>query len=176
MKIYKGGTAVMLKCPSELHDRLKAATPGGLVFPDWRPVDREDYHLTLRFIGRDLEATSACSSIAAAFLFTIERGEIPIELSFTGRIKKLSTSKGKYLAVEVEKSKALLDARSHLDQMLGKMGVVPKDSFDFNPHVTILEAAPGVTSEAKLGEFAPFKSDCRELIVKYGRHRMKIEI
>jgi len=179
MKRYKGGCAVMLK----LWDREHPCDLCALSHPamewteghdEWKSVDMEDYHLTLQFIGRDLAGPDAAMVITSAFGFAEESG--PIEISFTGRFSVHATSKGRYLVAEVQRSDALEASRKRLLEILRLADITPKDPFPFRPHVTLAEAPPTARDPGKLPTIAPFSVEYRELVVKYGPHRMIVEL
>jgi len=171
--IYKGGCAIMLRIPVEPCAAQMHVVAARWAAPPWIRVHPADYHLTLQFVGRDLSGDKIGATIYSAFLFTRDPFTAPIE--FTGALGVLSTRKGSYLVAHVN-GKPLEEARKKLDGILLEMGVVPKDSFDFNPHVTLAEAPPRVGKCKPPAAIQPFSVQVKELVVKYGPHKMIVEM
>jgi len=180
MKRYKGGCAVMLKLWSEKHQHDLAALSRAAVEwskgreLDWRPVETEDYHLTLQFIGRNLASDKIASAIVTAFAFADEQARLQIE--FTGALSTFATKKGRYLVAHVKNNESMASARKRLGHFLSEMGVAVKDAFEFKPHVTLAEAPPTVPEHAAPVAIEPFSVECSKLIVKYGLHRMVVDL
>lgn len=175
---YKGGCAVMLRLPViQATDRLMRVMDATtwLGTPDWRPTEVQDYHLTLQFIGRDLPADKIAAVIVSAFTFADEQRP-GVTLEMTGKFDLHSTKKGRYIVAGVRADAGLLAARERLQKALDAMGVKPQDSFAFKPHVTIAEAPPSAKLDSLPTAISPFSLECRELIVKYGPHRMTVEL
>jgi len=176
MKIYKGGCAVMLKMPKGGCDALENAAlhwvaPSGQ--GGWKTVKSEDYHLTLQFIGRDLDDKSVASAIVSSFTFAPRHSSI--EVKFPGTLGMLTTGKGRYMVAHVDPA-GLEEMRKELSAHLAEMGVYPKDSFDFSPHVTLAEAPPTAPKTKPPPPVGPFSVQVKELVVKYGPHKMIVEM
>jgi 2'-5' RNA ligase len=179
MKKYEGGCAIMLNALSMDDEGGKAAAAHvsamNTAAARWSHpyLVEQDLHLTLQFIGRDLESRKAASVIVSAFVFADESG--PIRLRFTGAFDVFRTRKGTYLVALVETTEHLLKAREGLAACLAEMGVTPKDPFDFKPHVTLVPGHPKAQVSAPEA-IEPFEVSCRELVVKYGKYRMIVEL
>lgn len=193
MTTYQGGHAIMLQMPRSDHfERLfKIAQAWIFGQGEWIANEPNSYHLTLQFVGRDLKAESAAAMIQSAFAFAGSLTTIACE--FTGRFEVLTTKKGRYLAALVNPA-SLADTRDFLGACLSELGVVSKDSFGFKPHVTLAEATafkhlPGkITNLSVWGAVRrppvrpvpeavePFTVECQQLEVKYGSHRMVVEL
>jgi len=173
VKRYKGGCAIMLRISEEPEGRLFGiVSRSKFASPPWK-LTAPDYHLTLQFVGRDLAEDKIGATIYSAFLFTRDPFTAPIE--FTGAFGILSTRKGNYLVAHVN-GKPLEEARKKLDGLLLEMGVVPKDSFDFNPHVTLAEAPPDAERPEILPDIKPFSVEVKQMVVKYGPYKMIVEL
>jgi 2'-5' RNA ligase len=175
-KRYGGGAAIMVKVPPTVPSDLTLISRGlwGHEHEGRLALNPEDYHMTLQFLGRDLRSDIIASAISGAFAFSEDHG--PIYLQFTGRFKTLLTRKGRYLALEIEKDELLLEARARLAQCLSDRQVAPKDELDFNPHMTLVELPPGGGRLETPGPVQPFLIECHRLIVKYGSHRMVVDL
>lgn len=176
MKRYEGGTAIMLRIPEDsCRELIIPAQTWGTGLDTCKLVEPRDYHLTLQFIGRDLPPDTIASVVVAAF---ISADELPRPtLQFTGVFGIHRTQKGCYLTAQIRKANPLTDARERVRRWLLEMQVKPKDSFGFNPHVTLVEAPPsGVRIPAVPDPIKPFSVECRELVVKYGKHQMTVEL
>jgi len=167
----------MLKLPEGTCDVLhKAATAWSAGHDDWKVVHPRDYHLTLQFIGRDLNPEKIASSICGVAMFAFSDDRAPQHLRLTGAFGAQITKKGRYLV-----ARAMMDplaiARGQLRQFLRNMEVVPKDSFEFRPHVTLAEAPPSARVPGALPDpLSPFSVEYQELVVKYGPYRMTMQL
>lgn len=177
MIIYKGGTAIMLKLPPddpnirELHDAVVGCTA---IHGKWKVTKPEDYHLTLQFVGRDLNSDEVAGSIVSAFQFAnVHPG---LKLDFSGACRIQVTTKGRYLVAGIDHAVPLLEARKHLQEALAEMGVKPRDTFEFKPHMTLAEAPPGTKEVPPMPAIKPFSVPCRGLTVKYGPNRMVVDV
>ena len=131
--------------------------------------DPENLHLTLQFVGRDLEREQVGWMLRSALQLE------PQPLHFTGRYDVLRTGKGAHLVALVD-SEPLLGARDRLRNLLKRdPKIVLRDQFKFNPHVTLLEAPPG--TELVIPEpLEPGTITATELEVKYGSRRMVVDL
>jgi 2'-5' RNA ligase len=175
MKRYVGGCAVMIKIPAQRLMHFRDHTREWARYSHWDATDGDDDHLTLQFIGRDLNPNKVTSAMVAAFVFA-GNDPSPMSLRFSGVFKINTTSKGSYLVAEIEKDEALMKARERIKASLAQMDVTPKDSFDFNPHVTLMEAPPGAIPKTPPAPLDPFVIECNELVFKYGPRRLVIDL
>jgi len=182
MNKYPGGCAIMLKMPTapcEIFENEALHWVAGLGQEehkkDWKIAHPDDYHLTLQFVGRNLDGDKIGAMIYSAFLFAREPFTAPVE--FTGTLGMLSTLKGRYLVAHVN-GKPLEEARNKLESTLLEMGVVAKDPFrfGFSPHVTLAEASPDAPRAKPPPPVGPFSVQVKELVVKYGPYRMVVEL
>jgi len=177
MIIYKGGTAIMLRVPAndsnirELHDMVVGCTA---IHAKWKVVKPEDYHLTLQFVGRDLDSDAVSGTVFSAFQFA--NTHPGLKLSFSGACRIQVTTKGRYLVAGIDADVALREARKYLQGVLADMNVKPKDSFEFKPHVTLAEAPPTTKEVPPMPAVKPFAVPCRGLTVKYGPNRMVVDM
>lgn len=175
MKRYVGGCAAMIKIPEGRLVHFRDHAREWAKHSHWDPTRDEDCHLTLQFIGRDLNPNRVTSALVAAFLFA-GNDPSPMLLRFTGAFKINTTSKGSYLVAEVEKDEALMKARERIKACLTQMDISPRDTFDFNPHVTLMEAPVGAIPKVPPVPLEPFSIECNELTFKYGPRRMTIDL
>lgn len=172
MTQYPGGCAIMLKVPLGSFAPPCVAS-AKWTSPPWILVPPDDYHLTLQFVGRDLDGDKIASTIYSAFLFA--RDPFPTLVEFTGVFGMLTTRKGRYMVAHV-KSESLEAPRMKLQEVLGSMGVVPNDPFDFSPHVTMAEATPDAPKAKPPGAIEPFSVPVNQIEVKYGPYRMSVQL
>jgi len=168
----------MLRVPSddpnirELHDLVVGCTA---IHGKWKVTKPEDYHLTLQFVGRDLTSDEVAGSIVSAFTFA--NAHSGLKLNFPGSCRIQATTKGRYLVAGIDADVTLREARKYLQGVLADMNVKPKDSFDFKPHVTLAEAPPAAGGELpRPPTVKPFSVPCHGLTVKYGPHRMVVDM
>lgn len=139
----------------------------------WEVIRVADYHLTLQFVGRDLTNSEVALVTTCAFAFAEESG--PMTVRLTGRLDIHATGKGRYLIAEVALQDSLRAARERMQQLLRSASIAPKDPFPFHPHVTIAEAPP--TAQGKAPASRPsFEVESSQIEVKYGSHRMIVEL
>lgn len=170
MKRYEGGCAIMLGLDAQdVREVTESALAGIQLSPEWTVTDA--LHLTLQFVGRDLPQDTVAAVVGAGFEFA-KGGPVPLRL--TGSLEILKTGKGWYLVALVDPS-ILVPFRERLQRILEAKGVRPKDSFAFNPHITLAEAPRGSPTPDGGGLFEPFVVVSHEITVKYGPHRMTIE-
>jgi 2'-5' RNA ligase len=173
MKRHLGGTAVMIKIPD--HHAIRVSEEAGAWLSGqngWRTTSPNDYHVTLQFVGRDLDRATVAAVVFSTFM--LDTG--PIRLQFTGGFKVNITGKGTYLVAEIAADPPLLAARDRLRKQLAEMGVTPKDGFKFSPHVTTAEAPPKTAARGLPLQIEPFSVECGEIIVKYGPRRMVVDL
>lgn len=170
---YVGGTAVLL--PVRLPSHLAAVyaqfagdwVPPGIVY------SVPDYHITLQFVGRNLNSDVVLQVINAAWQTV---GPLPVE--FTGVVKQWSTTKGQYLVAEVERTRPLLDMRRDFRAKLHELGgPVIHDQFEYNPHVTIAEAPPSANVDTHAAfSTVPYCVNVVQADVKYGNRKLTMEL
>ncbi|HMN87232.1 MAG TPA: RNA 2',3'-cyclic phosphodiesterase [Bauldia sp.] len=116
-----------IEIPAEIGERL-ALLRGGL--PGARWIDRENYHLTLRFIG-DIDMRSA-DEIADA-LSRVSRAGFTLRLDGIG---SLGTRKPHAVVATVEGSRPLLELQAEHERLIQRIGL-PAEQRKFTPHVTL---------------------------------------
>jgi 2'-5' RNA ligase len=116
-----------IEIPAEIADRLTLLR-GGL--PGARWIDRENYHLTLRFVG-DIDRHAA-SEIAGA-LARIRRPAFPVTLD---GIAALGTRKPHAIVARVAASPALAELQAEQERLIQRIGL-PPDPRKYTPHVTL---------------------------------------
>jgi 2'-5' RNA ligase len=181
MKIYNGGSAIMLKTNVPYDQRQQINEK---VFDStWKRTMPDDLHMTLQFVGRDLPASDVSAMIMGAFLLE------PVTISLTGKFKRFGTTKGQYIVLEVVKSEALIKQRDLVRQFLDDAGIKIKDTFQWNPHITVMETTtPGTMSQGEAwasskrpdliipDPIEPMQIDCTEIEIKYGQRKMVIDL
>ena len=116
-----------IEIPAEIGERL-ALLRGGL--PGARWIDRENYHLTLRFIG-DIDMRAA-EEVADA-LSRVSRGGFTLRI---GGIGSLGTRKPHAIVATVEGSRALAELQAEHERLIQRIGL-PAEQRKFTPHVTL---------------------------------------
>jgi 2'-5' RNA ligase len=116
-----------LEIPADIGERLSYLR-GGL--PGARWIDRENYHLTLRFVG-DIDMRVA-HEIADA-LDRIRR--IGFALRFDG-VVAFGTKKPHAIVARVAQSRPLAELQAEHERILQRIGL-PPDGRKFIPHVTL---------------------------------------
>jgi RNA 2',3'-cyclic 3'-phosphodiesterase len=116
-----------LEIPSIVAESL-AIMRGGL--PGARWIDRENYHITLRFIG---DIDDALARDIAGLLGRVQRGAFEICLdglsSFGGR-------KPRALVAAVKQVPQLMELQAEQERLLQRMGLEPEGR-KYTPHVTL---------------------------------------
>lgn len=101
---------------------------GGLTGARW--IDRENYHITLRFIG-DVEG-----HVADAIADSLDAIRQPqFQLSFSG-LGAFGGKKPRALFAMPEPSATLMDLQADIDRKCKRIGLAP-DKRKFTPHVTL---------------------------------------
>lgn len=116
-----------IEIPSMIGERLSFLR-GGL--PGARWIDRENYHLTLRFIG-DVDMDIA-EEIADA-LTRVRRESFMLRLADIGT---LGTKKSHTIAVRTGFSAALAELQAEHERIMQRIGL-PPETRKFTPHVTL---------------------------------------
>src|SRR5260221_12988425 len=124
-----------IEIPREIGDRL-ALLRGGL--PGARWIDRENYHLTLRFIG-DIDMDVA--NDVAGTLGRVRRPEFTLRLDGVG---SLGTHKPHAIVARIGASQALTELQAEHERILQRIGLPPEQR-KYTPHVTLarLKGATG---------------------------------
>ena len=116
-----------IEIPAEIGERL-ALLRGGL--PGARWIDKENYHLTLRFIG-DVDDVTAHE--VASLLGRVKRGTFELRMqgliSFGGR-------KPRAVVASVAPAQALFDVQAEQERLMQRIGLEPEGR-KFMPHVTL---------------------------------------
>jgi 2'-5' RNA ligase len=109
---------------AQMLDMLRGGLPGA------RWIDRENYHITLRFLG-DIDDRAAQE--AANMLDRVERAPFDLHLeglaSFGGR-------KPRAVVASVAPEPALLDLQAEQERLMRRIGLDP-EARKFTPHVTL---------------------------------------
>jgi 2'-5' RNA ligase len=124
-----------IEIPRDIGERLSLLR-GGL--PGARWIDRENYHLTLRFIG-DVDMDVA-NEVAGA-LGRVRRSGFSLRLDGVG---SLGTRKPHAVVARVGVSSALSDLQAEHERILQRIGLPPEQR-KYTPHVTLarLKGASG---------------------------------
>jgi 2'-5' RNA ligase len=122
-----------VEIPAAIAERLSYLR-GGLAGARW--IDRENYHLTLRFIG-DIDMIAA--EAVAEGLSRIRRR--PFSLRIRG-VGALGTRKPKAVVAEIEPSPALMELQAEHERIIQRLGL-PPEGRKFTPHVTIARLRNG---------------------------------
>ena len=107
-----------IEIPEEIGDRL-AMLRGGL--PGARWIDRENYHLTLRFVG-DIDMDVA-EEIAHG-LARVRRSPFPIRLDMVG---SLGTRKPHAIVARVAPSPALAELQAEQERLIQRIGLPARE-------------------------------------------------
>jgi 2'-5' RNA ligase len=105
-------------------DMLRGGLPGA------RWIDRENYHITLRFIG-DVDDVAARE--AAHVLSRIERSDF--DLHFEG-LNSFGGRKPRAVVASVAPEPALLELQAEQERLVRRIGLEP-ESRKYTPHVTL---------------------------------------
>lgn len=116
-----------IEIPREIGDRL-ALLRGGL--PGARWIDRENYHLTLRFVG-DIDMHVA-EEIAHG-LARVRRSSFPIRLDMIG---SLGSKKPHAIVARVGASPQLTELQAEQERIIQRLGL-PAEQRKYTPHVTL---------------------------------------
>jgi 2'-5' RNA ligase len=130
-----------VEIPAEIAERL-ALLRGGLAGARW--IDRENYHMTLRFIG-DVDMVAA--EAVAEGLSRVRRR--PFGIRFTG-VGALGTRKPHTVVATVEPSASLIELQAEHERILRRVGL-PPEGRKFTPHVTLARLRHG--SDRDLAEY-----------------------
>jgi 2'-5' RNA ligase len=130
-----------VEIPADIAERL-ALLRGGLAGARW--IDRDNYHMTLRFIG-DVDMVAA--EAVAEGLSRVRRR--PFAVRFTG-VGALGTRKPHTVVATVEPSASLIELQAEHERILQRIGL-PPEGRKFTPHVTLARLRHG--SDRDLAEY-----------------------
>jgi 2'-5' RNA ligase len=116
-----------IEIPAPLADRMSYLR-GGL--PGARWIDRENYHLTLRFIG---DVDMHVADEVAAELARVRRQAFTLRL---GDVGILGTKRPHAIVVRAEPSPALIELQAEHERIMQRIGL-PPESRKYTPHVTL---------------------------------------
>ena len=145
-----------VEIPPEVAENL-ALLRGGLVGARW--IDRENYHLTLRFIG-DVDMVAA--EAVAESLVRVRRESFTLRLVGVGA---LGTRKPHTVAASVAASPQLIELQAEHERIIQRVGL-PPEGRKYTPHITLARLRHGTDRDladylALRGGFAsrPFEVD-----------------
>ena len=130
-----------IEIPSEIGERLSLLR-GGL--PGARWIDRENYHLTLRFVG-DIEPGLA-DEIAGA-LERVRRAPFTLKLDGVG---SLGTRIPHAIVARIAPSVPLAELQAEQERLLQRLGL-PAEGRKYTPHITLARLRG--TSERDIAEY-----------------------
>jgi 2'-5' RNA ligase len=132
-----------IEVPAEIGERL-ALLRGGL--PGARWIDKENYHITLRFIG-DVDMNVADD--IADTLDRVSRGEFSLTIDGIG---SFGSRKPHSLVARIRPSRPLSDLQAEHERLMQRIGLPPEPR-KYTPHITLarLRGATG-------GDIADFLS------------------
>jgi 2'-5' RNA ligase len=116
-----------LEIPAEIGDRLSALR-GGL--PGARWIDRENYHLTLRFIG-DVDM-----NVAADVADALDRVRRPPFAVTLDGVDSLGTRKPHSIVAKAVPEPPLLELQAEQERLLQRLGL-PAEGRKYMPHVSL---------------------------------------
>lgn len=116
-----------IEVPAEIADRL-ALLRGGL--PGARWIDRENYHLTLRFVG-DIDMHVADEIVDA--LGRVSREPFPLRIEGIG---SLGTKKPHAIVAMIAASRALAELQAEHERIMQRIGFPPEQR-KYTPHITL---------------------------------------
>jgi 2'-5' RNA ligase len=116
-----------IEIPAEISERL-ALLRGGI--PGARWIDKENYHLTLRFIG-DVDMHIA-NDIADA-LGRVDRFAFPLTIDGIG---SFGTRKPHSIVARVQPTRPLLELQAEQERLMQRLGL-PAEQRKFTPHITL---------------------------------------
>lgn len=116
-----------IEIPAELGERL-ALLRGGL--PGARWLDRENYHLTLRFIG-DVDRHVAGDIVDA--LDRVNRSGFDLRVDGIG---SLGTRKPHAIVGRIAPTRGLTELQAEHERLLQRLGL-PPDQRKYTPHITL---------------------------------------
>lgn len=153
-----------LELPPSAADSL-AALRGGLAGARW--IDRENYHITLRFIG-DIDVATAQD--AAQALAAIRRPSFTVTLD---QLAAFGGDKPRAIVVRARPEPALLELQAEQERLLRRIGLAPCLR-KYAPHVTLarLRAASPAAAAAYLetrGYFPPLRFEANRFVLYSAR-------
>jgi 2'-5' RNA ligase len=122
-----------IEIPPDIADRL-AMLRGGL--PNARWIDRDNYHLTLRFIG---DVDRRVAEDVAESLDRVRRPDFSLRL--TG-VSALGTKRPHAIVAMAEPTAALIELQAEHERILQRFGL-PREGRKYTPHVTLARLRHG---------------------------------
>jgi len=122
-----------IEIPDDVAEHL-ALLRGGLAGARW--IDRENYHLTLRFIG-DVDMVTA--EEVAEELARVRRTTFAVRVAGLGA---LGTRKHHAVVARVDPSPPLLELQAEQERILQRLGL-PAEGRKYTPHVTLARLRAG---------------------------------
>ena len=116
-----------LEIPVDLAEEI-ASLRGGLYGARW--IDRENYHLTLRFIG-DIDEETAREIDAE--LDRVRRAPVTVTLDGLG---SFGSDRPRAIVVRAQASQPLVELQAEQERLVRRAGVPPEPR-KFTPHVTL---------------------------------------
>ncbi|MCB1496987.1 MAG: RNA 2',3'-cyclic phosphodiesterase [Bauldia sp.] len=116
-----------IEIPADISERL-ALLRGGI--PGARWIDKENYHITLRFIG-DIDMRTA-DEVADA-LGRIDRTAFPVTIDGIG---SFGTRKPHSIIARIQPSRALIELQAEQERLMQRLGL-PAEQRKFTPHITL---------------------------------------
>ena len=138
-----------IEIPETLGREL-AMMRGGLSGARW--VDRENFHITLRFLG---DVDQGLAREVYLELWRVQRAPIPITL---GEISFFGGERPRSLIVKVRPSPELMELQAEQERIMRRVGL-PPETRKFTPHVTLARlrgtSSVAVADYLSLRGFAP---------------------
>ena len=116
-----------IEIPADISERL-ALLRGGI--PGARWIDKENYHITLRFIG-DIDMRTA-DEVADA-LGRIDRTAFPVTIDGIG---SFGTRKPHSIIARIQPTRPLLELQAEQERLMQRLGL-PAEQRKFTPHITL---------------------------------------
>jgi 2'-5' RNA ligase len=122
-----------IEIPADIADRLSTLR-GGL--PNARWIDRDNYHLTLRFIG---DVDMRVAEDVAESLDRVRRAALDLRLN---GVSALGTKRPHAIVAMAEPTPALLELQAEHERILQRIGL-PPEGRKYTPHVTLARLRHG---------------------------------
>ena len=119
--------------PSDIAERLDLLR-GGLAGARW--IDRDNYHMTLRFIG-DVDMVAA--EAVAEGLSRVRREPFSLRISGVGA---LGTRKPHTVVATIETSASLMELQAEHERIIQRIGL-PPEGRKYTPHITLARVRNG---------------------------------
>ncbi|PID42022.1 MAG: RNA 2',3'-cyclic phosphodiesterase [Proteobacteria bacterium] len=147
-----------IPAPKELANRLNKQVRlwrDSNEFPDYKWVKRQDYHLTLHFIG-ELHPTKVQKLIDK--LKSVPRVEPGASIQFKSITGFPEKEKARFLVAECEATEVLQSIQEQTGTVLKELGI-PSENGAFRPHISLGRLKPG-HKPPELGEIMKLDGDC----------------